>query len=287
MGYTPVHDIHPELYVKNFEQLCNKMLSSGLAISKTDLLQKLNSIVGIMTRMRKDPDELRSKILELKTDKSRQLPDAQPVFDARPWPEMLGVFQNIIDTHLNKFAKIVAVIYKHGYVLRIGEIFETTTAAGKADLNFLDLENKEWTIKRHKQASKEGQRKFPVTQAFVDELKKYITFPDYLLIYKSNYSAYASPLLAMVGISEFSVNEARNSYEQWNWRNSGRSLKEKQFWSEKVLGHSEAVARQYYTNPEIEANILKSGEHPDVKFLQDTTGKLGSSGKIRPKITPK
>lgn len=289
MGYTPLLEVHPDMYVKNFEQLCNKMLSSGLAISKSDLLSKLNSIVGVMTRMRKDPDELRSKILELKTDQTKQLPDAQPKHDARPWAEMLKILQHIIDKSLNQFAKIVAVCYKHGYVLRLGEIFGTTTAAGlpASAQNFLDLQNKEWTINEHKASDRVGQRKFPVTQAFVDELKKYITFNDYLLIYKSNYTAYASALLAMVGISEFSVNEARNSFEEWNWKQSGRTLKEKRFWSEKVLGHTEQVARQFYTAHDIESNIMKSGEHPDIKFIQDTSGKLGASGKLRPKITRK
>lgn len=290
MGYTPLLEVHPDMYVKNFELMCNKMLSSGLAISKSDLLSKLNSIVGIMTRMRKDPDELRSKILELKTDQTKQLPDVQPKHDARSWSDILNILQNIIDKSLNQFAKILAVCYKHGYVLRLGEIFNTTTSTtGRpaSASNFLDLQNKEWTINEHKAADRVGQRKFPVTQAFVDELKKYITFPDYLLIYKSNYTAYATPLLGMIGINDFTVNEARNSYEEWNWKQSGRTLKEKRFWSEKVLGHTEQVARQFYTAHDMEANIMKSGEHPSVKFLEDTTGKISTSGKIRPKITPK
>lgn len=288
MSYEPVFDVHEDKYVQNFELVCNRMLSSGLAKSKTDLLSKLNSIVGIITRFKKDPSELRQKIMELKLDTTKELPDAQPQNDARPWSEMLKIFQHEIDNNKNRFAKIMCVCFKHGYVLRCGEIFNTTTALGfpKSAGNYLDINSKQWTINEHKTAADVPTRKFPVTAEFIAELRKYIEVPEFLLIYKSNFSAYSTALLKSIDIDSFTNNEARNSYEEWNWRNSGRTLAEKRFWSEKVLGHSEQVAKQFYTAHTMESRIL-TADDPSVKFLEDTTGKIASSGKFKLKIKPK
>lgn len=287
MGYEPVLEVHYLKYVKNFEMVCNKMLTSGFAKSKTDILHKLNAIVGIVTRFKNDPTELRQKIMELKLDTTGELPDAQPQNNARPWSEMLKLFQHEIDTNKNRFAKIMCVCFKHGYVLRCGEIYDTTTGEGRPRTasNFLDLNSKTWTITEHKTGAL-GQRKFPVTKEFVDELRKYIDTPDFLLIYKSTFAPYTTHLLSSIDIDSFTNNEARNSYEEWNWRNSGRTLTEKKFWSEKVLGHSEIVAKQFYTRHSMEGKILTAND-PSQKFLDDKTGKISVAGKFKVRIKPK
>ena len=233
--------------------------------------------------------------MELKLDTTKTIPDAQPQNNARPWSEMLQVLQHEIDTNTNKFAKIMCICFKHGYVLRCGEIFNTTTGFNipTPKLNFLDLNSRQWTITEHKSQGSAGlggrnipARNFPVTKEFVDELRPYIDVPEFLLIYKSNFSPYSTHLLKSVDIDSFSNNELRNSYEEWNWRQSGRTLAEKRFWSENVIGHSEIIAKLYYTTHTIENKILTAAD-PSVKFLEDTTGKVASSGKFKVKVKPK
>ena len=295
MGYEPALDLHYEKYVQHFELICGKILSSGLSKTKTDLLQKFNFIVGIASRLKIDPTDLRQKVMELKLDTTQTIPDAQPQNDARPWSEMLQVLQHEIDTNKNKFAKIMCICFKHGYVLRCGEIFKTTTGFNipTTKLNFLDLNSRQWTITEHKSQGSAGvggrsipARTFPVTKEFVDELRPYIYVPEFLLIYKSNRSAYSTHLLHSVDIDSFSNNELRNSYEEWNWRNSGRTLAQKRFWSENIIGHSEIIAKLYYTTHMIESNILTAAD-PSSKFFADATGKISSSGKFKLKIMPK
>jgi len=258
---TPVNYIHGHQYAAQFEQLCKLMLAKGKAHTKTDLINKLNLIVGLIRRF--DPASkalanLRDKIDELRRDNTAQIPNAYPEHNAKPWKDMKALLQEEINSNPNKFAKIACVCFKHGYCLRIGEIFATTLKMGfpKAATNFLNLNELTWYIHGHKNARTTGPRKFTVTKEFVDELSDLIEMPEYLLIFKSNYEQYSTHLLSSIGITSFTNTELRNSYEQWSWNESGRTKEEATYWSENVLGHTVATALSYYTKHTIESKIM-------------------------------
>lgn len=259
LDLTPVNYVHVHQYVANFEQLCAKMLSSGLVKSKSDLLSKLNSIVGVINRAGANASSLRMKIDALKIDNTDQIPAAYPTHNAPAWKDMLKMFDDEIENNTNPGAKIACVCFKHGYCLRIAEIYGTSTGDHRPLLapNFLDLNGKMWYIREHKSKSTMGDREFPVTKEFVNELEKYISFRDFLLIYKSNLTMYSTHLLSTIGITKFSNNDVRNSYEQWNWHDSGRTKEESEWWSMNVLGHTSNTAKKFYTKHDTETKIME------------------------------
>jgi hypothetical protein len=288
MGLEPIYELHYQHYVKNFELLCNRLITSSTAHTKDQLLSQLNNLVGAFSRMKHDQTEFRQKIIELKLDATANIPNTPPPFDARPWSEIKAIFRYEMLNNPNHFARIIACIYFHGYVLRCNEIFNTTTKdlTPKSAPNFLDLTNHVWVIREHKTKDSAGNRTFNVSPEFVQDIKQIITMPDWLLIYKTNYSQYSNGSLKTVNLSSVSNMEARNSAEEFNWKQSNRTLAEKRYYSENVLGHSEICAKKYYTCHSIAERIMSIND-PAPEFLTDTTHKIASSGKIRVKIKRK
>jgi hypothetical protein len=78
--------------------------------------------------------------------------------------------------------------------------------------------------------------------------------------------------------------ECRNSYEQWAWKESGRSQEECLSWSINVLGHSESTVLEYYTKQQVTLEINDKIKHPETiviepkdmrqKIVDKKTGKL-------------
>jgi hypothetical protein len=219
---TPIDYVHEHLYVDNFETLCARLFTAGIAKTKKEIVYTLNQLSAIIKKF----DISKTHNLRDRIDGFNYGDFKLPERDltettARPWEEMLKLFNDEIENNPNRCAKLACVIFKHGYVLNIKEIYSTSTKLGRPIIaqNFLDLDNLTWLLQDHKNDRVTNARKFAVTQEFVDEARKYIEMDNYLLFYKSNFEMYSTSLLSSIGISGFSNIEVRNSYLHWIWSN--------------------------------------------------------------------
>jgi hypothetical protein len=221
----PTEYIHPHLYVAEFEKLAARLFTAGIAKNKKEIVYTLNQLASIIKRFDiSKTQNLRDKI-DLFNYGDFKLPERDVTeTTARPWEEMLELFNYEIENNPNRCAKLACVIFKHGYCLNIKEIYSTSTKLGRPIIsqNFLDLDNLTWLLQDHKNDRVTNARKFSVTQEFVDELNKYIEMKDYLLFYKSNFEMYGTSLLSSIGISGFTNTEVRDSYLQYIWTNYSR-----------------------------------------------------------------
>lgn len=218
----PADYVHEHLYVAEFETLCARLFTAGIAKTKKDIVYTLNQLVAIIKRFDISKiRDLRDKIDGFNYGNAT-LPELDAVSDkVRPWEEMLKLFDEEIENNPNRNAKLACVMFKHGYVLNIKEMFATTTGLGRPIIaqNFLDLNNLVWTLNDHRNDAVTGARKFPVTQEFADELKKYIELDNYLIFHKSNYEMFGTAQLTSVGINSFKITEVRDSYLHYIWSN--------------------------------------------------------------------
>jgi len=245
---TPTDYVHQHLYVDNFETLSARLFTAGIAKTKKDIVYTLNQLVSIIKRFDiSKTHDLRDKIDAFNYGDFK-LPEVDVTeITARPWEEMLELFNYEIEHNPNRNAKLACVIFKHGYVLNIKEMYATSTKLGRPIIaqNFLDLDKLTWTLNDHKNDSCTGPRKFAVTQEFVDEARKYIEMRDYLLFYKSNFEMYGTSLLSSIGISAFTNTELRDSYIHWLWTNSSAEHATK--CSLDVIGYMPEAVKRYAT----------------------------------------
>lgn len=264
MGWTPVDVLHVDKMVNGFTVLCSAMLASGLAHTKDELLSKLFRICGLINRMYPDTDNKLSHLcMKLKADQSGLIPNDPIPYTAPKWSTALELLNSQISNNPNPFAKIVCICFKHGYVLRIGEIFNTKLT-NTDTWNHLDLDTLTWTIRIQKT---KGVRVFSVSSEFKNEITPYIG-PSSWLIYKSNYDRYNTHTMSTVDLVSLPSNsELRNSYETWNWEVSNRTREQRLYWSVNVLGHDEQTVIKHYLEHKLESQIM-----------------IGPSGKLRPII---
>jgi hypothetical protein len=272
----PVDYIHAHIYSERFEELCSKLNTKSIG----ELKIKLNMILGAIKRFDIDRcGAFRDKINALKTG---EIILTHREEESRSWEELLKLFEQEIESNPNRFARIACVCFKHGYCLQINEIYGTTLRAGTPSSapNHLNLETKVWTISDHKHSSKIGDRQFKVTQEFIDELLPHLEFLDYLLVYKKNMEPYKSNLLSSIGITGFTNNEVRNSYERWNWNDSGNTKAESMMRCVDILGHTVQTAERMFKHVPI--LLYTCDPHP---LHIENPDKYGPGGKQ--KITAK
>lgn len=255
----PIDSIHTEEYVKQFATMAHLLMTEtgvkgGVLKSKDELTAYIGSIVGAVSRTLASSGSVNPLTQLLAKLKLTDIPNPKPVFDAPPWSQVYAKLDYASVNCSNKFGRIVAICFKHGYVLRVGEIFNTSTIPIDG-LNYLDLNNHEWNISIHKNVSR-GSRKFSVTKEFVNELTTLLTTHCPLLIHKSTLMPYTVQTLAVLDLNDLPSNsQIRNSYEEWNWNESGRSREEQANWSVNVLGHSENTVMSYYTSNKVESEL--------------------------------
>jgi len=284
---TPIDYVHEHLYVDNFETLAARLFTAGIAKTKKEIVYTLNQLSAIIKRF----DISKTQNLRDKIDAFNYGDFKLPERDltettARPWEEMLKLFNDEIENNPNRCAKLASVIFKHGYVLNIKEIYSTTTKLGRPIIaqNFLDLDNLTWTLNDHKNDRVTNARKFSVTQAFVDEARKYIEMENYLLFFKSNFEMYGTSLLSSIGISGFSNIEVRNSYLHWIWSNLTKEDATKI--SSNIIGFlPEAIKRFAVKYADVGRNDLQSCP-PHPLHLEDPV-KYSVRGRINVVILPK
>jgi hypothetical protein len=284
---TPIDYVHEHLYVDNFETLAARLFTAGIAKTKKEIVYTLNQLASIIKRF----DISKTHNLRDRIDAFNYTDIKLPEVDvtenvARPWEAMLELFNYEIENNPNRCAKLACVIFKHGYCLNIKEMYATTTKLGRPIIaqNFLDLDNLTWTLNDHKNDRVTNARKFSVTQAFVDEARKYIEMENYLLFFKSNFEMYSTSLLSSIGISGFTNTEVRNSYLHWIWSNLTKEDATKI--SSNIIGFlPEAIKKFAVKYANVGRNDLQSCP-PHQLHLEDPV-KYSVNGRINVVILPK
>jgi len=278
---TPTGYIHPHLYVDNFETLSARLFTAGIAKTKKEIVYTLNQLVSIVKRFDiSKTHDLRDKVDAFNYGDFK-LPEVDVTENtARPWEEMLELFNYEIEHNPNRNAKLACVIFKHGYVLNIKEMYATSTKLGRPIIaqNFLDLDKLTWTLNDHKNDSCTGPRKFAVTQEFVDEARKYIEMRDYLLFYKSNFDMYGTSLLSSIGISAFTNTEIRDSYMNFIWSNFTKE--DAMRISENIIGYLPDAIKRFAVKYTLVGRNDLQGCDPHPNYLENPD-KYSVSGKIR------
>lgn len=137
----------------------------------------------------------------------------------------------------------VAAIFSYGYVLRVGELFDTKLVDdGEGFHNYLDLDGCVWHIVNQKNGK---PKSFDVNP----DLCKFLKDGNLgtWLLGKNNGQKYsrASHLLKNHRWKFPSNNDLRKSYETWNIHDSGRTPEEVSAWST-ILGHRDNTVDDFY-----------------------------------------
>jgi hypothetical protein len=287
MEITPADYVHEHLYVADFETLCARLFTAGIAKNKKEIVYMLNQLAAIIKRFDiAKTHDLRDKIDAFNYGDFK-LPERDVTeTTARPWEEMLKLFNYEIENNPNRNSKLACVIFKHGYCLNIRELYTTSTKLGRPIIsqNFLDLDGLTWTLNDHKNDRVTGARKFKVTQEFVDEARKYIEMRDYLIFYKSNCDMYGTSLLSSIGISGFTNTEIRDSYLNYIWSNYTKEDAMKI--SENIIGYLPEAIKRYATKyADVGRNDLQTCfPHP---LHLENPDKYSVSGKIKIVAVPR
>jgi hypothetical protein len=271
---SPDDCIYPEHYIEQFQTIVCKMVASETYPNTSQLISKLGCITGALNRIYTDKPNPFSALV--KSLSSTLVPLDMPVrqidFTAPPWQEICDKLDKVLaDPYASINAKNIAICFRHDYVLRISEIFNTTFVKMEG-FNHLDLENRTWTIVNHKTVHRTKEpRRFTVTEEFCNDIKKLKHDTCQYLLYKNNLTGYTSATTqhtAGMGAEIPCNSECRNSYEQWAWRESGRSQDEALAWSVNVLGHSEATVLEYYTKQNVTLEINDKIKHPETIVIE-------------------
>ena len=254
---TPDNEIHTQTYVDRFPLMCHLLLttkgtSGGVIKSKDELTAFIGAIIGAVTRTTGGAvNPLQDMYSKLRlTD----IPNPKPEFNADPWDLTLSKLYDAAANCSNDFGRMVANIYSKGYLLRVGEIYNTATVP-LPGYNHLDLDTGIWTIKMHKNQAR-GDRQFKIDEETLTIIKGFVNPKCPFLIHKSTMKPYVIQTLAKIGLTDLPCNsQLRNSYEQWNWYESGRSRDEQMHWSVNVLGHSQQTVMGFYTRNDIQDRL--------------------------------
>lgn len=206
--------------------------------------QKMSALSSLMTRSKFGEDHLlktmvcnANELLSVANNKIQQ--DIESWETLQPKLAELGKERSI--------RGIIAKIFSYGYVLRVGEIFETRIDADNDIDNYLDLDNGKWYIRKQKNGT---QKTFSVDKELCDYLNtncKQRCFGAVWLLSKANGTKYLKGCHRLP-YHDWNLpcnSDIRKSYETWNRHESGRTEEEKLKWHE-ILGHTIGTVQTFY-----------------------------------------
>jgi hypothetical protein len=254
----PQNIIDIPLYEKHYDEIVQHLLEHYTIRDHVGLTAKMATLAYPMKMVGYDGSFIHRKKQLL------QLPIKMKPADKviTPWDELKdSTLHDAYDRCLHPGGKIVCLSYLHGYPLRLHEIVNTSIKA-TASYNFLDVNEKIWHIRRQHSKTR-TDRKFDVTQEFIDDILPLVHASGHLVSRKNGQPYGVSVTLKSLCVYGVSVNEVRNSYETWNYaRDVDDDTKHKI--SISVLGHNPATAMAHYTRNDL-ANTMTSadGSLPD------------------------
>ena len=240
-------------YEKHYDEIVKFILSHYTIRDPTQLGAKMAHLIYVMKLMgHVGQFDLKQKGLYLLNIENNP---KQRDFD--PWETILERIDKEMECVKSLGGYMILLCYKHGYPLRIGDIVSTTINPTE-DLNYLDLDNRVWHILAARTKNRRA-RNFEVTQEFCDQVRKNIHDGGYMVCRNNGVPYKSLPTMHLLGVEGLKVVEMRNSYETWNYARTDISEEEKCEISKRVLGHSPATARAYYTP--LVNDLQKSIEH--------------------------
>jgi hypothetical protein len=174
--------------------------------------------------------------------------------DIIEWTDLVEKLSKISISKTDPRFRVLASIYKYGYVLRIGSIYLTNFKQQSESYNHLDLDSGIWTINH----GKVRVQSFSVPRELCIELKSIVTeFPDLFqegwILPKKNGKMYGknsgiSQLTPWITHKLPNCIDCRKSFETWHWYNSGCDLEKVEQMST-ILDHTKTTAIVHYTPP--------------------------------------
>lgn len=168
---------------------------------------------------------------------------------AKDVPSWTGVILPLMraaskDRELSTVVRIITTLYKHGYVFRPAQIFNTSVSVDGADgENYLDLSTGQYKI----YSQKNGKHiSFFLPSELTDALREFAG-DKYLIEHRGKkWSEGRCRNFKYHGFNiPYDIHDIRHSYDTWLHRESGLSngeIAER----DRILGHSVSFAKQYY-----------------------------------------
>lgn len=234
----------PDDYVNGFSDIVTYFYVNGKNQNITRLRSEMSTI-GKAIKLITGDDRFSKLVPEVNHLDIRNKPTK---CDCPKWEDIENYCKNIIETSSDVYRKTLATCYLNGYPLRVGEIF-TTRLSDDGENNYLDLDNKTWTIRRHKNVLRTGERKFNVSQEFVDQIRKLYppTHKEWLFQKRSGKPYSIRSASHQTFNFDISNTDIRNSFE--TYVNKDPEV------SKNILGHNVETADEFY-RPHVEANKI-------------------------------
>lgn len=170
------------------------------------------------------------------------------------WTELLPKLEKIsVSKSMDSRLRILATIYKYGYVLRIASIYLTNFKKQHDAHNYLDINTGEWIILHNKVRV----QSFSIPNALLTEIKEIVTgnevFRNGWLLPKQNGQPYGAnsgicQLTPWIKLCLPDCVQCRKSFETWHWYKSGCNLEKVEKMST-ILDHTKTTAIVHYTPP--------------------------------------
>jgi hypothetical protein len=248
----PIADtVYPQAYEDNYDDIVQLILDNMVIRNHKDLLSKMATLNASMKFAGYDDGKFQRLRMQLGNIPIEIKPQDKNVPD---WKDLSKLLAEKSVNCNSPGGRIVASAYKHHYVLRVGEIFQTCIV-DKPQYNFLDTKNLVWYVRA--QCTKNNRdREFPVSQNFIDEILPNVS-PHGFLIYRKcglphRKGSHTMRISGLLGVPPVPI--IRNSFETWNHARTDVDQAEKDRCSH-ILGHSVQTAICHYT-PDILSNKI-------------------------------
>lgn len=269
MKWVPHDAVHFDKYNKFYKQIIEWTPSHRASLNSPDKVKTyLKGICSMMTAVNDGNKRhvFGLKVNALGDDMKPEQEVEQFKQDDHMWPNVVEKLtemsvQDSGNITINKCT--VALIFSYGYVLRVAELFNTGINDNDECDNYLDLDDCEWTINVHKNASSQGSRTFNVVPDLCAELKKRLVGKKWLLPTPTGISyCPGKHYLKTIGWDYFNNRDLRKSFETWNMHDSGHTKDEQEQWNY-ILGHHPLTVDKYYdmhesSDDETESSIATS-----------------------------
>lgn len=241
--------LHIDKLNQKKEELVPVMIELWNINNRAQLMQRFGAISSLITRA------LGTKEHEFRyffKDADRKIDFSAPAVTLKnvpKWEDVQKEMEKLRET--NSVTGKVALIFSHGYALRVGEIFDTRVGESDTDddneRNFLNLKTGEWTIRRQKNGR---HKKFTINEELRQELEKRTSGKQWLLS-KNTDAPYSrsTQRLPYHGWTSYTNNMIRKSFVTHIMKKYKDDPLERQHWHD-IMGHSTSVAHNFYTSDE-------------------------------------
>lgn len=126
--------------------------------------------------------------------------------------EIVEILNNNIENSRHPGGKIVAMVYKHGYMITLSDIINTKVDLREPNRNFLDLSNGMWSIAPDISKNKPGKQ-FKISEECLKDISAFIRVGSSWLISKKGGLPYKSAVaMKHLDLSGFTLLDVKKAY---------------------------------------------------------------------------